>query len=157
MVTIQDATIAEYRGAGLDYGPPLEPLETLGELRRVLGMTPATFAAIRPHLSLFAPTIPSPVNADPVVAAARSDRVPRQLRVEVSVDVDEARRDHPIGGIDHPGCRTDDVGGDVDDLIVDDRYISHPRRRTRAIDHRAMANEHVERTHQMPTPVDTGP
>ena len=39
---------------------------------------------------------------DAVVAAAGSDRVPRQLGVEVGVDVDEARRDEPVGGIDAP-------------------------------------------------------
>jgi len=61
---------AEYRAAGLDYGPPAEPLETLDELGRVLGMTPAVLAAIRPHLTLFGPPQPNPVSADPVVAAA---------------------------------------------------------------------------------------
>jgi general secretion pathway protein K len=59
-----------YRAAGLDYGPPFGPLETLDELQRVLGMTPGVFAAIRPHLSLFAPAEPNPVQAGPVVAAA---------------------------------------------------------------------------------------
>ena len=62
--------IAAYRAAGLDYGPPGEPLETLDELGRVLGMTPAVLAAIRPHLTLFGPAQPSPASADPVVTAA---------------------------------------------------------------------------------------
>jgi general secretion pathway protein K len=61
---------AEYQAAGLDYGPPREPLETLDELGRVLGMTPAVLAAIRPHLTLFGPAQPNPATADPVVAAA---------------------------------------------------------------------------------------
>ena len=64
------ARLAEYRAAGLDYGPPGAPLETLDELARVLGMTPAILAAIRPHLSLFAPPEPSPARSGPVVAAA---------------------------------------------------------------------------------------
>jgi general secretion pathway protein K len=62
--------IAQYRAAGLDYAPPSEPAETLDELGRVLGMTPEVLAAIRPHLSLFAPVVPSLEYADPVVAAA---------------------------------------------------------------------------------------
>ena len=62
--------MAAYRAAGLDYGPPGEPLETLDELGRVLGMTPAVLAAIRPHLTLFGPPQPNPASADPVVAAA---------------------------------------------------------------------------------------
>jgi general secretion pathway protein K len=61
---------AEYRAAGRDYAPPGKPLARLGELRRVLGMTPAIFAAIRPHLTLFGPAVPDPAHADPVVAAA---------------------------------------------------------------------------------------
>jgi general secretion pathway protein K len=64
------ARLAEYRAAGLDYGPPGAPLESLDELGRVVGMTPAILAKIRPHLSLFAPPEPSPATADPVVAAA---------------------------------------------------------------------------------------
>jgi general secretion pathway protein K len=66
----QEAIVAEYRAAGLDYGPPGAPIETLGELGRVLGMTPAVLAAMRPHLTLFGPPEPTPVTTDPVVAAA---------------------------------------------------------------------------------------
>ncbi|HEX4616399.1 MAG TPA: hypothetical protein VH230_10860 [Stellaceae bacterium] len=66
----QDALVAEYRAAGLDYGPPSAPFETLGELSRVLGMTPAVLMAIRPHLTLFGPPEPNPATMDPVVAAA---------------------------------------------------------------------------------------
>jgi general secretion pathway protein K len=66
----QNVQLADYQAAGLDYGPPGEPLETLDELGRVLGMTPAVLAAIRPHLTLFGPAQPNPATADPVVAAA---------------------------------------------------------------------------------------
>lgn len=64
------ALMAEYRAAGRDYGPPGKPLESLDELSRVLGMTPAILAAIRPHLTLFGPAVPELTHADPVVAAA---------------------------------------------------------------------------------------
>ncbi len=66
----QEATTAEYRAAGLDYAPPSERAQTLDELRRVHGMTPRVFAAIHPHLSLFAPAVPSLAHADPIVVAA---------------------------------------------------------------------------------------
>jgi general secretion pathway protein K len=66
----QEALVADYRAAGLDYGPPSAPFETLGELGRVLGMTPAVLLAIRPHLTLFGPPEPNPATTDPVVAAA---------------------------------------------------------------------------------------
>jgi general secretion pathway protein K len=62
--------LADYQAAGLDYGPPGAPLESLGELSRVRGMTPALLAALRPHLTLFGPPEPSRADADPVVAAA---------------------------------------------------------------------------------------
>jgi general secretion pathway protein K len=65
-----DAAVDEYRAAGLDYGPPAEPFETLEELLRVIGMTPSLYAAIRPHLSLFAPAEPALWQADPAVVAA---------------------------------------------------------------------------------------
>jgi general secretion pathway protein K len=66
----QEALVANYRAAGLDYGPPGAPFETLGELGRVLGMTPAVLLAIRPHLTLFGPQEPNSTTTDPVVAAA---------------------------------------------------------------------------------------
>src|SRR5262249_53454758 len=66
----QNSVPADYQAAGLDYGPPGEPLETLDELGRVLGMTPTVLGAIRPHLTLFGPPQPNPASADPVVAAA---------------------------------------------------------------------------------------
>ena len=66
----QEAILAEYRAAGLDYGPPGGPIETVGELERVLGMTPAVLAAIRPHLTLFGPPEPDLATTDPIVAAA---------------------------------------------------------------------------------------
>ena len=66
----QEALVADYRAAGLDYGPPSGPFETVGELGRVLGVTPAVLMAIRPHLTLFGPPEPNPATTDPVVAAA---------------------------------------------------------------------------------------
>jgi general secretion pathway protein K len=65
-----DALAAQYRAAGLDYAPPGAPFESLDELSRVLGVTPALYAALRPHLTLFGPPEPEPAGADPVVAAA---------------------------------------------------------------------------------------
>jgi general secretion pathway protein K len=66
----EEAIAADYRAAGLDYAPPGEPCETIGELGRVLGMTPQILAALRAHLSLYADAQTDPGAADPVVAAA---------------------------------------------------------------------------------------
>ncbi len=68
-----NARVMQYRAAGLDYGPPGAPLESLDELARVLGMTPVVLAAIRPHLTLFGPPEPNPATVDPVVAAALNE------------------------------------------------------------------------------------
>lgn len=83
-----DEMLARYGAAGLDYAPPGEPIEALDELQRVLGMTQGVFAAIRPHLSLFAPAQPLLAQADPVVIAAMTqigavqpNPIPRQLSV----------------------------------------------------------------------------
>jgi general secretion pathway protein K len=64
------AVLAAYRAAGLDYQPPGAPLESLGELGRVVGMTADVLAALRPHLSLYAPAEPSPAGSDPIVQVA---------------------------------------------------------------------------------------
>jgi general secretion pathway protein K len=66
----QEAMMAEYRAAGLDYAPPSGPVESLAELGRVLGMTPAVLSAIRPHLTLYGPPEPTAATSDPIVAAA---------------------------------------------------------------------------------------
>lgn len=63
------AVAADYRAAGLDYAPPRQRMESLDELGRVHGMTPAILAALRPHLTLYASTL-DPQTADPAVAAA---------------------------------------------------------------------------------------
>ena len=63
----------DYQAAGLAYGPPGEPLESIDELGRVRGMTPDLLEALRPHLTLFGPAVPDPAMADPVVAAALAE------------------------------------------------------------------------------------
>jgi general secretion pathway protein K len=65
-----DELAAEYRASGLDYAPPETPLESLGELARVRGITAQTFASIRPHLTLFGGREPNSTTTDPIVAAA---------------------------------------------------------------------------------------
>ena len=40
------AELPEYRAAGLKYGPANAPFETVGEMARVLGMTPAVFRRV---------------------------------------------------------------------------------------------------------------
>jgi general secretion pathway protein K len=64
---------ADYRAAGLQYGPPGAPFETMAELRDVLGMTPAILAAVTPYLTLYADRDPDPASSPAVVQAALRD------------------------------------------------------------------------------------
>ncbi|HVJ51889.1 MAG TPA: type II secretion system protein GspK [Aliidongia sp.] len=72
----RDALLASYRAAGLDHGPPGAPFETLQELGRVMGMTPALLKDLLPHLSLYPLGPPDARKADPVVAAALQNSTP---------------------------------------------------------------------------------
>lgn len=65
-----DELAAEYRAAGLDYAPPEAPLQSLGELARVRGITAQQLASMRPHLTLFGAREPNATTTDPIVAAA---------------------------------------------------------------------------------------
>jgi general secretion pathway protein K len=69
------AKAPEYRAAGRKYGPPEEPIESLGELSNVLGMTPRILARMAPYLSIYNDGEPVVHLADPVVARAIHDVV----------------------------------------------------------------------------------
>ena len=45
--------LAQYQAAGLPYGPPNRPFDSLNELGLVAGMTPALLARIKPVMSLY--------------------------------------------------------------------------------------------------------
>jgi general secretion pathway protein K len=60
----------QYRAAGLDYGPPNAPFESLDELSRILGMPSALAEAMKPHLSLYTFGDPDQTFADPIVLQA---------------------------------------------------------------------------------------
>jgi general secretion pathway protein K len=47
------AESADYKAAGLSYGPANAPFESVAELQRVLGMTPAIYAAVAGELTVF--------------------------------------------------------------------------------------------------------
>ena len=64
------AKAREYRNAGLGYGPPDAPFQSIGELGAVLGMTPPLLARLAPYLSLFNDGDPEPGLADPLVLRA---------------------------------------------------------------------------------------
>jgi general secretion pathway protein K len=65
-----NAILAEYRKAGLSYGPPGRPFLDLSELGNIIGMTPALLALVLPHLSLYQTTDPNPAVSDAIIRRA---------------------------------------------------------------------------------------
>ena len=92
---------AAYRAAGRDYGPPGEPLQSLDELGRVLGMTPAVLERLRPHLSLDLDQTPDPATADPVVAQALAAASGQSPQSEVNADASVVRITASASGPGH--------------------------------------------------------
>ncbi len=64
------AKAADYLAAGLRYGPPGRPFQTLDELGSVLGMDVPTLAMLKPHLTLWSTSDPVATFADQAVLAA---------------------------------------------------------------------------------------
>jgi general secretion pathway protein K len=92
----QGAKLEQYQAAGLTYGPPNAPMETLDELQLVLGMTPEIFAMASPYLSIFSePDGSVTQNASPVVLDALQLAVSRRKTREAA---EEAAADQPEAG-----------------------------------------------------------
>lgn len=70
LVGPQGAERPQYLAAGLDYGPRNAPFLTVDELRRVLGMDHATYAAVASSLTVHAGAAPEPWLAGPDVLIA---------------------------------------------------------------------------------------
>lgn len=67
------AKAADYRAAGLAYGPPGTPFQSVDELEDVLGMSPDLFERLAPHLTVLTDGDPDLSTRDPVVARALTD------------------------------------------------------------------------------------
>ncbi|MBS0457351.1 MAG: general secretion pathway protein GspK [Proteobacteria bacterium] len=70
LLTPGGAESAEYKAAGLPYGPKNQPFENVSELQRVLGMDQRLYAALRPYVTVYASGTPNPAFAQgPVLQA----------------------------------------------------------------------------------------
>ena len=67
------AKAPDYQAASLAHGPPEAPFRSVDELADVLGMTPALFRRMAPHLTVVTNIDPELSTRDPVVARALSD------------------------------------------------------------------------------------
>jgi general secretion pathway protein K len=61
---------AQYKQAGLAFGPPAHGFADLGEMTALIGMPPQLLAAALPHMSIYQTGDPDPRLADPVVRRA---------------------------------------------------------------------------------------
>lgn len=74
----------QYDDAGKGYAPPNAPIESLDELRLVLGMTPEIFAAARPFLTIYTQAeAPDAKTAPPAIR--RALQIAEQIRRESDV------------------------------------------------------------------------
>ena len=67
------AKASDYLAAGLNYGPPGTPFQSVDELTDVLGMTPELFGRLASHLTVLTDGDPDLSTRDPVVARALVD------------------------------------------------------------------------------------
>ena len=81
------AEIAEYKAAGLSYGPKNAPFDTVSELQQVLGMTYALYEKIEPaHHDLFrpqptrAPRSPSPMTLQALYPEATPEQIQQLIQ-----------------------------------------------------------------------------
>jgi general secretion pathway protein K len=73
---INGAEDADYRTAGLPWGPKNAPFEDITELRQVLGMTPGIYERVVPNLTVY--TLGTAINPD--LASERLNGTLRQIR-----------------------------------------------------------------------------
>jgi general secretion pathway protein K len=67
------AKATDYRAAGRSYGPPEAPFQSVDELADVLGVSPALYARMEPHLTVLTDSDPDMSTRDPIVARALAD------------------------------------------------------------------------------------
>ena len=79
---------------------------------------------------------------DAVPARRRADRVPRQLGVEVGVDVDEARRDDAALGVDLAPCSVLDHA-DLGDPVTVHGQVADGARGAGSVDDESVPNQEV--------------
>ncbi len=82
LAQLNGAEIAEYKAAGLSYGPTNQPFQTVSELQQVLGMNYELFSKVEPMLTIYSGSgQPSAAFASAeTLAAMYPDASPEQLQ-----------------------------------------------------------------------------
>ena len=93
----QGAKAPDYQAAGLSYVPPNAPFETVAELQRVLGMTPALYAAVADSLTVFSqqPGV-NPVYASRTILLALPNATPEVVDAYIAQRNDALAQHLPL-------------------------------------------------------------
>jgi general secretion pathway protein K len=77
-----DAEVADYKAAGLPYGPKNAPFDTVSELQQVLGMNYDLYQKIEPGITIYSGrSTPNAASADPdALHALWPDATPEQIQ-----------------------------------------------------------------------------
>ena len=114
-------------------GDVLDALHQLGQVGAVLGAAGRERDAAVAHDHA----------GHAVPAARRADRIPRQLGVEVGVDVDEAGGHDPAVGLDLAVSPAAQLRLDGHDTVTDDAHVRDARRRPRTVDDGAVPDDQI--------------
>lgn len=99
----------QYEDAGKDYAPPNAPIESLDELRLVVGMTPEIFSTVRPLLSVYAQTpAPDAKSAPPAIRRAL------EIAAQIERESDAASGDGEDADEDATGISAANAGSPSD-------------------------------------------
>ena len=98
------AKAPEYQAAGLTYGPADAPFETIADLRRVLGMTPALYAAVADNLTIFSRQAGvNPAAASRTVLLALPNATPDVVDAYIAQRNDALKNGQPVPAFPLPG------------------------------------------------------
>ena len=101
-----DSEDAKYTAAGLDYGPRHGPFASIEELRMVLGMPPAIYAAIANEVTVWSGrAAPDPTTAPALALAAIPGMTPESIRQTQAARLNR----QPLGGVTGPGGVTHSI------------------------------------------------
>jgi hypothetical protein len=89
--------------------------------------------------------VPDDLQRHALIDGAHRPRVAQQGVVRVAVDIDEARRNEPSGGVDHIASLRPLDRTDVDYTAVSNTHVCLASGRSGAIDDRAVLDQDIER------------
>jgi hypothetical protein len=97
---------------------------------------------VRHHRREADTAMPHHHSADAILARRRQQRVPHDLAVEVGMDIDPARRDQPVAGVDLFATAAHRAANGADAPLIDG-YIAGKSGSAGAVDNRSVADDQI--------------